>query len=812
MRCRRLVVFLAFSALMSSVVSARPALRDGDRRAGRTAARVTPAAPTLQVPVTLPSVEARQLAELTTQFREGTTRERQAATHRLTKLGLVGLERAAELVATVEDAKARKSLEGRVRRESRKQVAELLAADATDAFVQAQSWLEAAAPAGVESARDLAAFLQTSDRVRTWRAEGPAAAHVELWLARAAGDLEGALKVADEQGLSEIADALVVEMGEPLDLLDRFAGRDDVAALGLSLLAAQQLGDADAIARAETRLAVAEMKDEDRASVLLLAGRPLEALPFLRSADRHATAFRVLLAETGPATALDLVDRLDPDAPMGHLRMTAALQGDWLLRRLGKDQRADELLGGLFETLTSDEANFASRLAGRLGQLGRHDEARQLVLEALHVLSDRPSRMATSLVQVLHPEARHAAAGLWVLSRDDERTVSQRLDDIAEVLAGVDPKRLDALLAEARAEAVAPKVGLQDRALMLRGLAELAVLHGRDDVADSIFAAWSSSDSRPSPYTAQAELLESQGRHREAAVAWAMASQRRLDEPAWMIREAGALRSIADASADDLDRAEALDRRADLVALADDSRRFRMALAHDRLDEHDRAQAVRERALQLSDPSSWYHGALLRQLGRRSACSGVPAGSAYWQGRARLQALVAGRLTASVAELIARDHDRAVINEALTQKQPALALGVRTVGPWLDRVDAAADVVLAVGDDGKELQLRVTDALRRVVSEFPESARGQNQLAWYLVRLRVGLPEALAAAQRAVALEPTHDAYLDTLAEVHFQLGQDEQALAFIDKAIEANPDRDYLRRQRERFEQEDRESRPSVP
>ena len=51
---------------------------------------------------------------------------------------------------------------------------------------------------------------------------------------------------------------------------------------------------------------------------------------------------------------------------------------------------------------------------------------------------------------------------------------------------------------------------------------------------------------------------------------------------------------------------------------------------------------------------------------------------------------------------------------------------------------------------------------------------------------------------------------LDTLAEVHFQLGHRAEAVAAIEEAIQRDPDEDYYREQRRRFLGErDPEDRP---
>ena len=124
---------------------------------------------------------------------------------------------------------------------------------------------------------------------------------------------------------------------------------------------------------------------------------------------------------------------------------------------------------------------------------------------------------------------------------------------------------------------------------------------------------------------------------------------------------------------------------------------------------------------------------------------------------------------------------------------------------------AAAVMLAAPGE------FRVKHALR--VAQLPGvSAEELNNRAWQLATLRGAKPEELAVAlmlaQRAVEATQRRDAtILDTLAEVQFQLGHPESAIAIIDEAIAREPDEVYYREQRRRFLGERaRDDRPDPP
>ena len=148
----------------------------------------------------------------------------------------------------------------------------------------------------------------------------------------------------------------------------------------------------------------------------------------------------------------------------------------------------------------------------------------------------------------------------------------------------------------------------------------------------------------------------------------------------------------------------------------------------------------------------------------------------------------------------------------LEQGTPTLKLAARAVV-----VTTALAVLAAVATLAAPGEFRVRHALR--VAKLPGvSPEELNNRAWTLATMPHTKPAALAVAlmlaQRAVDETRRRDAtILDTLAEVQFQLGHPESALAIIDEAIEREPDETYYREQRRRFLGErGRDDRPDPP
>ena len=95
---------------------------------------------------------------------------------------------------------------------------------------------------------------------------------------------------------------------------------------------------------------------------------------------------------------------------------------------------------------------------------------------------------------------------------------------------------------------------------------------------------------------------------------------------------------------------------------------------------------------------------------------------------------------------------------------------------------------------------RVGEALQRSLERGEKDASNLNGLAWVCATNNVFLPQALTAAERAVALEPKNTGILDTLAEVQFRMGNAQRALEIEMQASAIEPNDNYLKEQIARF------------
>lgn len=109
----------------------------------------------------------------------------------------------------------------------------------------------------------------------------------------------------------------------------------------------------------------------------------------------------------------------------------------------------------------------------------------------------------------------------------------------------------------------------------------------------------------------------------------------------------------------------------------------------------------------------------------------------------------------------------------------------------------------AQGDEeGRQREVgRALEFMRRAVERRPDDAEVHNALAWTLAEKRIHLDEAWEMAQRARRLDPMASHILDTVAEVQFQRGDVEGAVATAREAMDLDPESKYLQEQLQKFE-----------
>ncbi len=104
-------------------------------------------------------------------------------------------------------------------------------------------------------------------------------------------------------------------------------------------------------------------------------------------------------------------------------------------------------------------------------------------------------------------------------------------------------------------------------------------------------------------------------------------------------------------------------------------------------------------------------------------------------------------------------------------------------------------------EEADALVKRMADRLLAHLERWPNDAGVHNNLAWLLARCDQRLEEALEHAEASVKLSRGSPTYVDTLAESHFRLGHNMEALEYAQKCVQIDPRHYHYQRQVERFQ-----------
>jgi tetratricopeptide (TPR) repeat protein len=126
---------------------------------------------------------------------------------------------------------------------------------------------------------------------------------------------------------------------------------------------------------------------------------------------------------------------------------------------------------------------------------------------------------------------------------------------------------------------------------------------------------------------------------------------------------------------------------------------------------------------------------------------------------------------------------RDVLQAELDRCEKLLPGDVRLVVELVPKLDAAG-----LADVSEKLLQRGLAAHQLVLEEFPDSPSYLNNAAWITARAQRRLDEGLALIERALKIAPDEASYHDTLAEIQFQRGDRDAAVAAAKKAVELSP------------------------
>ncbi len=125
-------------------------------------------------------------------------------------------------------------------------------------------------------------------------------------------------------------------------------------------------------------------------------------------------------------------------------------------------------------------------------------------------------------------------------------------------------------------------------------------------------------------------------------------------------------------------------------------------------------------------------------------------------------------------------HDRALVMSAYTYNK-------------MDKKDMAADSYIAY------------------VNRHPDDPTAMNSFAWFAASKGVAMDKALPYAEKAAELSNREPGILDTLAELHYAMGNYDKAIEVGKEALTKDPEDEYLADQLKKFETAKKEGKAQV-
>ncbi|MHB1423720.1 MAG: tetratricopeptide repeat protein [Gemmataceae bacterium] len=671
------------------------------------------------------------------------------------------------------------------------------------------------------------------------------------YLYRANGDLTAARKAAELSGRTNLLEGILYELADwkALAALSESTTTENPAEkwayrAAYTRLAGEQK-EFDIAVRELRKLADGKADRDSRAFVaakgLLLNDRPAEGLDLLRTIpERRELLFDILCARLDFAAALDLaVKEIPNDKEMDMPSLDFARAR--LLCLLG-DKEGEKLFDhyGANIKVGIDSKWVESLLAEEI-RAGLKEKAFVHAAKALSVAAPKTMRYnddaetrAPPYFAQLFPEHSTNAAVWWSVLRrqfeeDSPVAVLRRVNELLE--GKIAAEKLHTWIAkvywiepyETPLTRATPYF-LAKSSTERQALAEAAAKVGLDDLASSLLEKADGRDSLlrlGDLLAAKKQWMKAADRYQQAwknelLLEWERANGMRIRsligrvpyDPKSLYLAGNAL-----VRAGQEKEGKKLIAQAHQIPFADAAIRFDFLRALAERGHKEAARRETELLLRVSEPNTYYSGAALRRFANDALMRKdyLKAAEGFEQSMLRcLHSNTNFVSNAAFANVPAQIHQLRAsallaagkLDEALKQVELAL-----TDSPgYVDLPIALVPELERRGHkkEATDLFNRCYGAYEKVCRDYPRCAWAHNSAAWLSACCRRNLDRALRHADKAIELAPNNAGYLDTLAEVHFQHGDKEKAVALQKRAIALDPKKTYYHKQLKRLESGD--------
>ena len=671
-----------------------------------------------------------------------------------------------------------------------------------------------------DSRRNYVAFLLLRGRVQQeiprWRAraelpKGEEAAALLTYLYRFTGDAKNLRWAAEKSNDPKVIEAVLHEQGAWAELAARNPKIiDNRDALGLQAsyhrLAGQTKEFEDVVA-AIVKATHAKPEGDTTlqwwyATPLLFNNRTKEAIEVLAHGHNYAFAYEILCYQTRYREAFQFADKLRGN-PKADLRLAKART----LHELGEDEQAHKIVKEYAcswnarlkeDRPKSKPARYDdfTELPSTEYKLGLHDDA---LAHAAQLIQQFPDDAGHIVGHVFHTDSHPIPWGIWptwwrMLRAQDGVAVSLgRMHALRQ-------KRLPAADLEAIIRAGIPWLTSAKQQGDLVYLAATCQFMHRKDLARLCLEKLGEEKEQ---WVNLGQFLLKKEQWAEAAAVFAKACAKQKDAP-----EAYYLRGWALVKAGQEKEGRRWMELAHWLPLGREQGRYTLAGAMSEHGLHDEAARQWAFTCQLGNDDDFMVSIAQRRTASQSGRERQYEKAVDFGNRAHLRILFGGVFFNS-RNWIAQPHSILIARAQGDIQAGKYDAARRTIQTATELMPGNVDLPLACVPalerkgrhaDADELFERFRGHYGKLCKEYPRSSEFHNQLAWLTVRCNRQLDEALEHARQAVKLAPKNAGYLDTLAEVHFQRGEQKLAVDTITRATALEPHSAYLRKQGQRI------------
>jgi tetratricopeptide (TPR) repeat protein len=666
-----------------------------------------------------------------------------------------------------------------------------------------------------------------------------AAAKGLVYAYRLAGDnqkaREAAAAIRDQAEVTAIVEALLEDQGAWSELAQLPLDDSVQSRVGLKMFRHRMAGNTKEVDELAT-IAKNAVRDDglhsgevyEAALALLLNGRSLDGIELLkaRRAQPHMLAdvlsarleFQEALALIGRGEAADAVDATnDP-----RFRNFYATRKARLLAQLGRADDAKQLFNQTAASLRDRDQYTIQQLLRAEVRAGQFELAAEHAARFLHIFDQTGQGfyIRPGPFEILFEEDADAAQGWWVALRAHGprgETPVQTMKRVRELMKGnASPEQfaeamrvMEVVTGSVReTDAIRRRFGPlpitayhQARAAAYRATGQTTTLEkylvqaaesvGLNNLDEDWFTgsgprAWVyGTDERYRPWLDLGDFLADAGRYVEAAQRYEQGWQRFPDNPILLYLSGWALMK----SGNEKEGKQRME-WAHWVPLGNARMRGRFLeelYARGHVTAVKRERDLTRHAVWYGEP---YRGNIWNQIGRASillkdfdtaAAASERSlhyilrttGVTFVEGAAYVTVPTGVKVLQARSQMASGEADKAI---ALIREVQAILPGhiesVTTLVPELDKLGRKTEA--------DRLFRSVWDVYQTFAKDYPQSAWAHNGAAAVAAGCRRELDTALIHAKQAVELEPEMKTYKETLAEIHFRLGDREQALTIM--------------------------------